>query len=214
MWNSGGFRRNQHITLYGKGGFMMGKIVDARGLNCPEPVIMTKKAMDEDRSIAITAIVSNETARENVSKLGRSQGYGVEVEQKGQDYYIYLSPGADNGELEKTAGDITVLVKSSLFGEGDNELGQVLMKSFLYTLNELDQQVKHMIFMNSGVRLTSEGSPVLEHLTALEAKGVEILSCGTCLDFYHLKEKLAVGKVTNMYTAMELLTNATKAITL
>ncbi len=192
----------------------MGRIVDARGLNCPEPVIMTKRAMDENHSIEITAIVSNETARENVSKLGQSQGYQVEVEKKDADYYIYLHPGMESCEDERLAGDITFLIKSSFFGEGDAELGQVLMKSFLFSLNELDQQVKHMIFMNSGVKLTIEGSPVLEHLMALESKGVEILSCGTCLDFYQLKEKLAVGKVTNMYTAMELLTTAAKAITL
>jgi len=193
----------------------MSKVIDARGLNCPEPVILTKRAMDADGKLQLTTIVDNDAARENVSKLAVSQGYGLEVETQGDHYYLHMTPGQTQIDTD-AAGEPTVaiLLKTDLFGQGEPELGQVLMKSFLFSLNELDGKVANLIFMNSGVRLTTEGSPVLEHLQALEQKGVEILSCGTCLDYYQLKDKLAVGKVTNMYTAMEILTGAERAITI
>jgi len=193
----------------------MSKVIDARGLNCPEPVILTKRAMEADGKTQLTTIVDNDAARENVSKLALSQGYELEVEQQGEHYYLHLTPGQPQCGAD-TVGEpaVTILVKSNLFGQGEPELGQVLMKSFLFSLNELDGQVAHLLFMNSGVRLTTEGSPVLEHLQVLEQKGVEILSCGTCLDYYQLKDKLAVGRVTNMYTAMEMLTGAERAITI
>lgn len=193
----------------------MGKVVDARGLTCPQPVILTKKAMTETGGENLTTIVNQVVALENVSKLAKSQGYELEVEQKNDDYYIHMTRVSDTKESESIeTGDLTIMIRSNLFGEGDAELGQVLMKSFLFSLNELDTGIKYLIFMNSGIFLTIEGSPVLDNLKALEEKGVEILSCGTCLDFYQAKDKLAVGSVTNMYTALELLTTAARSITL
>lgn len=193
----------------------MSKTVDARGLSCPQPVILTKKAMEAQGGESLTAIVNSTTALENVSKLAKSQGYSFQVEENDDDYYIHMNKSAgDNNEEAEAQGDIAILVKSRLFGEGDEELGEILMKSFLYTLNEMDGQIKHLILMNSGVFLAAEGSPVIDHLRALEESGVEILSCGTCLDYYKLKDKLAVGKVTNMYTAMDTLAGAAKSITL
>ncbi len=192
----------------------MRNIVDARGLSCPQPVILTKRAMSESRGENLTTIVNQTAALENVTKLAKSQGYDFQVEEKGDDFYIHMFRSEQvNINKQARSDDIAILVKSKLFGEGDEELGNILMKSFLYALNELDGQIKHIIFMNSGVALTTEGSPVLEHLEALEEKGVEILSCGTCLDFYDLKERLKVGRVTNMYTAVEILANASKSIT-
>ena len=191
----------------------MTKIVDARGLNCPQPVILTKKAMESDGA-NLTTIVNNKTALENVSKLAQSQGYNFEVEEKASDFHIHMNKDLVNAEEDiKDDRDIAILVKSQYFGEGDKELGEILMKSFLYSLNEIEGQLKHLIFMNSAVFLGIEGSPVIDHLKALEEKGVEILSCGTCLDFYKVKDKLVVGKVTNMYTAMDILTGAAKGIT-
>ncbi|MGE5398169.1 MAG: sulfurtransferase-like selenium metabolism protein YedF, partial [Chitinophagales bacterium] len=95
---------------------------------------------------------------------------------------------------------------------GEEELGRVLMKGFIHSLCEINTSLRTLIFMNSGVFLTTEGSSVLESLKLLEEKGVEILSCGTCLDYYHLKDKLMAGSVTNMYTAMEILTGAEKSL--
>jgi len=189
-------------------------IVDARGLTCPQPVILTKKVMDRGEAERITTLVDNTAALENVSKLAQSQGYAVEVEDREGTYYIHMTKAKQSetalGEEER---QVTILVKSNRFGVGADELGEVLMKSFLYALTELESSISHLIFMNSGVFMTTEGSPVLEHLQALAAKGVQILSCGTCLDYYQLKDKLKVGEVTNMYAAMEILTRAPKALT-
>lgn len=193
----------------------MGIVVDARGLTCPQPVIMTKKAMGEPGGNDLVTIVNQTVALENVSKLAKSQGYETEVEQKDDDYYIHMTRmGNTDEDSGAKSEDVAIMIRSNLFGQGEAELGQVLMKSFLFSLNELDVRVTHIIFMNSGIFLTIEGSPVLENLKALEEKGVEILSCGTCLDFYQAKDKLAVGSVTNMYTALEILTSAGRGITL
>ncbi|MGE5390875.1 MAG: sulfurtransferase-like selenium metabolism protein YedF [Deltaproteobacteria bacterium] len=193
----------------------MSRIIDARGLNCPEPVILTKRAMEDDNKAQITTIVDNDAAVENVSKLARSQGYELTVEKLEAEVRLHMVPGQELME-SPVAKDavVAILIKSSLFGEGDPELGGILMKSFLFSLNELDGKVAHLIFMNSGVKLTTVGSPVLEHLQALEQKGIEVLSCGTCLDFYGVKDKLMAGKVTNMYTAVEILTGADRVLTI
>lgn len=186
--------------------------IDARGLNCPEPVILTKKGVDLGEE-HIVIMVSNQAARENVSKMGISQGYDVAVEEKGGEFHITLKKKAAPQNAPAAAEEVSVLVKSDLFGNGDAELGQILMKSFLYTLNET-AGIKYIIFMNRGVLLTVAGSPLLDHLQALEEKGISILSCGTCLDYYNIKEQLAVGAVTNMYTAMEILTSTSRNLTL
>ncbi|NLB89554.1 MAG: sulfurtransferase-like selenium metabolism protein YedF [Syntrophomonadaceae bacterium] len=190
----------------------MSNIVDARNLSCPEPVIMTKKAMDNNPDIDLITIVSEKVAQENVTKLATSQGYQVEVEEKEDGIYLYLKKS--DAMVESAQDDVAILVTNQFFGQGNEEIGQLLMKNFLYTLTEVGSSIKNIIFMNSGVYLTCEGSPALEHLKALEDSGVEILCCGTCLDFFKIKDILAVGNITNMYTAMEILTSASKNITL
>lgn len=190
----------------------MSNVIDARNLTCPEPVIRTKKAMDENPDADLVTIVSEKVARENVSKLAASQGYEVEVEEREDGIYLYMKKS--EAAAKQAQDDVAILVTTQFFGQGNEELGQLLMKNFLYTLTEIGSSIKNLIFMNSGVYLTCEGSPVLEHLKVLEDNGVEILSCGTCLDFYKIKDKLAVGNITNMYTAMEILTGASKSITL
>lgn len=187
-------------------------IVDARGLNCPEPVILTKRRVDQGDG-HIVVLVSNLTARENVSKLGASQGYEVTIEEQGEEFQITLHKNTLIKNVFNPQEEVAILVKSDLFGQGDEKLGQILMNSFLYTLNET-AGIKHIIFMNRAVYLTTEGSPVLAHLKSLEEKGISILSCGTCLDFYQKKQQLAVGTVTNMYTAMEILTRSARKLTI
>lgn len=190
----------------------MTRNIDARGLSCPQPVILTKKAMDEKNGQQIITIVDNPAALENVSKLAAGQGYSFTVEEQGDGTYIRMVPGALKTVGEDTGQDLVILVKSPYFGEGDNELGTILMKSWAYTLTEMSERLKALIFMNGAVDLTTEGSPILEHLAFLQEKGVEILSCGTCLDFFNKKDLLQVGQVTNMYTAMDLLSRAGKTI--
>jgi len=190
----------------------MKKIVDARGLSCPQPVILTKKALEE--SDEVTTIVDNRNAVENVTRLATSKGFSVKVEEKEGEYQLLIkksSCAVDTSAEEQEKA--VILITTNLFGQGEEELGKILMKSFLYTLTQMEN-IKQMIFMNSGVFLTTEGSEVLELLKTMEEKGVEILSCGTCLDYYGLKDKLAVGKVTNMYAAVEAITTASRSVTL
>lgn len=185
--------------------------IDARGLSCPQPVILTKKALEAGDSV--TTVVDNQAALENVSRLAQSLGYNVEVEQQGKDYHIHIEKtGTGPDQVEYNYG--VILITGQCFGRGDNVLGRILMKSFLYTLTQMKGAVNTIIFINSGVVLTSQGSEVLDHLLELEQLGVEILSCGTCLDFYNLKNQLIVGQVSNMYSILERVSAADKVITL
>ena len=107
-----------------------------------------------------------------------------------------------------------MVVKSNVLGQGDDVLGSVLMKSFLYTLTQMEGELETLIFLNGGVLLTTAGSEVLEHIKNLAKNGVEVMSCGTCLDFYGLTDKLEVGSIGNMYTIAEEMFHARKLIVL
>lgn len=196
----------------------MNKQIDARGLNCPQPVILTKKALDEAGEGKITTIVNSETAKENVRKLAQSMMCDVDIHQVGGDYYIDIFKQKEIQEIgggsPSEHSGLIVFIGSDTLGSGDRVLGQVLMKAYLKTLLDMCPLPETMIFVNSGVNLTVQGSEVLDSLKGLEEAGVEILSCGTCLDYYTLKDKLAVGQVSNMYTIVEKLNNGENTITL
>lgn len=187
----------------------MKKTVDARKQDCPKPVIMTKKQLDSMESGKITTIVDNEVAKENVSKLIKSLGYEFSVEKTDKDYYIHVDKGNIEREEEKEPSsefkDMTIAFSSNTMGSGDEKLGKILVKSFVYTVSETKPYPKTLIFYNGGVKLTCKGSEVLEDLKRLEEEGVEIISCGTCLDFLNLKEDLEIGSISNMYTIYEKL---------
>lgn len=192
--------------------------VDARGQACPKPVIMTKKELDNIEGGTITTIVDNEVAKENVSKLASSLGYEYKVD-KGSDneYYIHINKGKVqevNVCIPDTFKDMTIVFASDTMGKGSEELGKILIKSFIYTIAETTPYPSTLVFYNGGVHLTCEGSEVLEDLKKLEQEGVEILSCGTCLDFFKIKDKLQVGEITNMYTIYEKLKNSTNTVTI
>ncbi|NLW39639.1 MAG: sulfurtransferase-like selenium metabolism protein YedF [Tissierellia bacterium] len=193
--------------------------VDARGQACPKPVIMTKKELDKITEGVITTIVDNEVAKDNVSKLAKNAGYDYKVDKKGEnEYYITITKGQLSEDanvcIPDTFKDLTIAFTSNLMGKGSEELGKILMKSFVYTLTEATPYPSTLVFFNSGVYLTCEGSEVLEDLRKLEAEGVEIISCGTCLDYYEIKDKLKVGEISNMYTIYEKLKNPTNTITI
>lgn len=193
----------------------MGITVDARGLNCPAPVIKTKKVMEHSPEEDIITIVNNDAARENVKRLAENLGYQVVINEKDGDYHLYLSKGSCSeiaAVPDNSLGDDVIYIPTDKMGQGSDELGKVLMKSYFYALTEAKPYPAAVIFVNSGVNLTVEGSDVLDYLKTLEEQGVEILSCGTCLDFFHLKEKLAIGSVTNMYTIVEKMNAASKVI--
>lgn len=186
--------------------------VDARGLECPKPVILTKKELDKDGDETIVAVVDNEVAKENISKLADSMGFKFEVNQtENNEYYIYIQKGNGSSKGLKIVNnefkDMTIGFSSDKMGKGDEKLGEILMKSFIFTVSETMPYPKTLVFYNGGVRLTCEDSPVLDDISKLEEAGVEIISCGTCLDYLNLKEKLKVGSISNMYTIYEKLSN-------
>lgn len=191
------------------------KIVDARGMACPMPVINTKKVLEAMAEGSVTTIVDNEAAKENVFTLAKGMGLEVEIRQEEGEYHLLITKkgGLPLAEANFTSSNV-IFVQSSEFGRGSTELGNILMKSFMFTLMESDTPPQCLLFVNSGVYLTCNGSPVLEHLLNLAERGVKILSCGTCLDYFKLKEQLAVGQVTNMYTIYEEMNKADKVISL
>lgn len=189
--------------------------VDARGLNCPTPVIKTKNAMENSPDENIITIVNNDAARENVKRLAENSGYQVSLSEKDGDYYLNMSKCSCCETIigqENNLGDYVIYLATDRMGQGSDDLGKVLIKGYFYALTEAKPYPKAVLFVNGGVNLTTAGSEVLDHIKALEDKGVEILSCGTCLDFLGLKEKLAVGIVTNMYTIVEKMNEASKVI--
>ena len=197
----------------------MNKEVDARGQACPRPVIMTKKALDGIGEGIVTTIVDNEIANENISKLAKSSGYDFSVDKKSdKEYYVHITKGEVSEEANVSASDnfkdMTVAFSANTMGGGSEELGKILMKSFIYTLTESTPYPSTLVFYNSGVYLTCEGSEVLEDLKKLEEEGLEIISCGTCLDFYKIKDRLQVGSISNMYTILEKLKNPASTITI
>jgi len=192
--------------------------IDCRGKACPQPVITTKQALEEIGEGEFTLIVNDPSSSENVKRFASSQGCSVDVEKKGSDFYLRIrkgkpaEEGKEEGKIPQKGDRLVVYINSNLLGIGDEALGSILIRAFLKTLLETEPKPSRLIFINSGVRLTSEGSEVLETLSALSARGIEILSCGTCLDFYGLKEKLKVGIVSNMYEIVKSLLEADRLI--
>lgn len=197
--------------------------VDARGDACPIPVIKTKKVLDELKEAAIIQThVDNEVAVQNVTKLAEHKQLAVSSEKVDDTHYIITmkTDGSIQAEAEEMPvgcipdrrDDYVVAVGSDLMGQGDDALGKVLIKSFLFAVTQLEKLPDKMVFYNGGAKLTVEGSDSLEDLKSLEAMGVEIVTCGTCLNFYGLTEKLAVGSVSNMYEIVEILTGASKVV--
>jgi selenium metabolism protein YedF len=179
--------------------------------------------MSEAGIDCVRAVVDRDVSVENIQRMARSQGWQVRVEPQGSDFHLTLTRGepamaetADRPRSEPTArGDrprIVVFVSSDVFGEGDRKLGQILMKAFLKTLQELETRPDVAIFANSGVRLTTTGSELLDDLRALEADGMTILSCGTCLDYYGLLDALRVGASSNMYEIATALVEADRVV--
>ena len=197
------------------------KEIDARGMDCPLPVVHTKKALEDMEEGIVTTIVAGEVAKENVLKLAKSMGLEADIKQNSQgDYYIYISKekqaetvGSEVSSPDNKE-DFLILITKDKLGGGSDELGAVLMSGYLYALTEVSSYPSCIIFLNGGVKLTVEDSQVLEAIRILESEGVEILSCGTCLNYFELEDKLAVGSASNMFTIAEKLNEAGNTITL
>lgn len=208
----------------------MNKLVDARGLACPQPVLQTRRALQEGYTLqggeALTVIVDNDTAQANVTRMAERSGYTVQAERQEDGIYLHISgrdaalpeagaKGLTVGKAVPAAGPLVLLVASEHMGQGEHaELGTILVRAFFHTLGEVEPLPETIVFLNSGVKLVVGGSPVVEDLNALCGQGIEVLACGTCLDYYGLKDRLAVGQVSNMYTIAETLLGAGKVVKL
>lgn len=212
---------------------MSDNTLDMRGQACPIPVVKTRKhLLSHPGQEEVRVILDNMASCENVARMARTMGWEARVEDgQNEEFHLILSGGQEGpGEAGGAAGaggpadadqescgtpsQVVVLVAGDTFGQGDPELGSILMRAFIKTVRELVPRPVCLIFLNSGVRITTEGSPVIETLQELETSGIEILSCGTCLDFYHLKEKLAVGQGSNMYEIASRLVGADRVVRL
>lgn len=199
------------------------KIVNATGLACPQPVILAKEAIEKNERVKI--IVDNETALENVKRLGAKLGCDVFSESKagGNIFEIILTRKADISlpvqdipvtcDVPNACGPFVIVCAADKMGRGDDELGYVLIRAFLHTIAGQTEKPQVMIFYNTGVKLTIDGSEVLDDLKELASAGVEILVCGTCLNYFAIKEKLAVGVVSNMYDIASIMSKASRLLT-
>ncbi len=223
---------------------MDNRVVDARGLACPLPVVNAKKAAEEMiRGGTLTVLVDNEIAVQNLQKFAKQKGFEAKGEKKGDKELAVImeipesagtsgkmqdfgeeSGNADVTEMLKTddaaeentvncAPDsrkkgMVIVLSGNVMGTGDEKLGRALMKAFVFAVTKQDYLPETILCYNTGAYLTCEGADTLEDIKSLEAEGVQILTCGTCLDFYGIKEKLAVGSVTNMYEIVEVMERA------
>ena len=202
----------------------MERIIDCKGMACPQPVVNAKKASEElHAGDVLTVLVDNEIAVQNLSRFAEYKGFCVSAEKKAdKEYAVIMSISGIAAEVTKEEEiacvmdsrrkGMLVVLSANVMGTGDPKLGTSLMKAFVFALTKQDQLPDTILCYNSGAYLTCEGADTLEDLKLLEGEGVTILTCGTCLDFYGLKEKLAVGGVTNMYDIVERMENAAQII--
>lgn len=192
------------------------KTIDCRNMACPAPVITVKKALEEQGELLV--LLDDGAPRENVGRFARNRGCLVSEQPDGAGGWA-LTVSAGAGTTQPAApgpagGERVLLITSNRLGDGPEELGMLLMKNFIHTLLETAEPPSRIFFLNTGVFLTTEGSDVLEALEKLAGMGVEILSCGLCLDFFGRKEKLRSGATTNMLTTAEALLGAARVIRL
>jgi selenium metabolism protein YedF len=195
----------------------MAEILDFSGLACPLPVIHTKEALESSSSQEFIVIVDNEAARDNVSRFAQSRGCTVSVAAVGSSHHLTIKP--PGGQPVSTclipetppAQPTVVVFASDRMGDGDPELGTILMRAFCQTIMQQEAPQK-LLFYNRGVFLALNDSPVLRELKDLEEMGVSLLVCGTCLNFYKVFERLAVGQVSNMYSILEAQNQAGRII--
>ena len=194
-------------------------IVDARGEQCPIPVVKATKALNEMQGGVLEVHVDNTIAVQNLQRMAAGRSLEAKAEAKAEDHYIVTipvgeseAPAPDCGCAPMVYGDTIVVIDTNVMGRGSDELGTTLLKGFVYAVSQLPELPKTIILYNGGVQLAVEGSDSLQDLQEMERQGVEILACGTCLNYYGLGEKLALGSVTNMYSIVEKLASAGKII--
>ena len=202
----------------------MERTINCKGMACPLPVVNAKKAAEELHSgDVLTVLVDNEIAVQNLTRFAEHKGFAVSGEKKADmEYAVIMTISGVAAEVTAEAEvacvmdsrrkGMLVVLSGNVMGTGDAKLGTSLMKAFVFALTKQDQLPDTILCYNSGAYLTCEGADTLEDLKLMESEGVTVLTCGTCLDFYGLKEKLAVGGVTNMYDIVERMENAARII--
>lgn len=201
----------------------MERIIDCKGMACPLPVVNAKKAAEGLVSgDTLTILVDNEIAVQNLTRFAEHKRFGVTAQKKGDKEYAVIMNISGTEEtyreeeivcaVDSRRKGMLVVLSGNVMGTGDAKLGTALMKAFVFALTKQDQLPDTILCYNTGAYLTCEGADTLEDLKLLESEGVTILTCGTCLEFYGLKEKLAVGSVTNMYDIVERMENAVQII--
>ncbi len=201
----------------------MKQIVDCRGMVCPEPVIKTKDALESIEEGIIEVVVDNDASKSNVERFAASQGCNVAVHSADNTHTLTISkgegatasPGAKPAEqytCDLPDGGLIYVIPADTMGRGDDNLGSVLMRAFIKSIMHMAPQPSKIFFYNSGVTITATESDLIAPLQELEKQGVEIYSCGTCLDFFNLTDNLLVGSPTNMYEIMDAMTQAKKVV--
>ena len=202
----------------------MEKSIDCMGMACPLPVVNAKKAAEQlHAGDVLTVMVDNEIAVQNLTRFAEHKGFSVSAQKKNDREYAVIMQIAGAGlavtgeeeiacAVDSRKKGMLVVLSGNVMGTGDPKLGTSLMKAFVFALTKQDQLPEAILCYNTGAYLTCEDADTLEDLKLLESEGVTILTCGTCLDFYGLKEKLAVGGVTNMYDIVERMENAAQII--
>ena len=201
----------------------MAKIIDAKGLTCPEPVILTKTALEQQDDVIV--IVDDDIAVGNIKRLGAKLGRAISIEKKeGGISHIHISGSVEAGKQSvaetdappyKSCGQNTlvVVISSDRMGRGDDELGYVLIRSFIHTLLTLNPLPDTIIFYNTGVKLAARDSEVLDDMKQLEKAGVSILVCGTCTNYFGISNVLGAGCISNMYDIANTMAGAGRLIT-
>jgi len=188
---------------------------------CPYPVVETRKQILANPGTSLVILVGDQAGRDNVSRLATKMGYKTVAVEAGNNFQLTLTPEDSTGETTQSqpisvtpaTGKTVIYCGSDRMGDGDDQFGRVLMINFLTTLLEMDPLPDIILFVNSAIDLTTQGSAVLEALKTLESRGVDIASCGLCLDFYQKKDQLQVGRVTNMYEMVEVQCQAGRVVT-
>lgn len=201
--------------------------INAEGLACPLPVVKTKEAIQSLNGQAgqVCTIVDNYISVQNLTKFADQRGYNVHTEQmEGRNYAVTLDipdgatehaqgpeptyDACDNAPVATNKRNIVVIFDSKWIGEGDNALGELLTKSYIFALTKQDEYPTTMLFYNGGAFLTTTESAMLEDLKALVGQGVRIITCGTCLNHFGITDQLKVGEVGNMYEIVETMMKA------
>lgn len=191
--------------------------LDAAGKACPIPVIMAKKELDNGTQ-DLSILVDGQTQIDNLSRLGKTYGREITVTPEGEKFVATFADGDDN--IPESAhgfdeGSYAVFFNKEGLGNGDAELGMNLAKMAIFTLSESENIPTYVLFMNGGVKLTTGVEPqIIENLNTLIEKGTKVLVCGTCLNFFGIKEDCKVGTVSNMYDILGAMQEVSKVITL